>query len=115
MIIAKHFSLFLQQEFLDKYRLNDATFSDFICLEQPTFARSKMPTKRQAGGKSNKSGRSDEDLEIIREAKRKAKELKDAKIKDVKEKGKSYLYIRSQAIKYCTQANNTAVLSLMSG
>ena len=78
--------------------MKDKKFSDFICLDEPQFARSKVPVKKPVGGKgkTKKPRRSEEDLELIREAKRKAKELKEAKVKEVKskvEKGESVCFV----------------------
>ena len=82
----------LQQEYKDKYKLSDATFDKYICLEEPKFTHSKAPVKAAGGSKKKKNKRSDEEIELINQAKEKAKEAKEAKVKQSKEeklKGKT--------------------------
>lgn len=76
-----------QKEYLQKYDLEMAKFSDFICLSEPKFTHSKTPTKKQPGGKNKKSRRTDEDIELIREAKLRAKQVKEAKVREAKNQG----------------------------
>ena len=82
----------LQQEYKDKYKLSEATFDKYICLEEPKFTHSKAPVKAAGGSKKKKNKRSDEEIELINQAKEKAKEAKEAKVKQSKEeklKGKT--------------------------
>ena len=92
----------LQQEYKDKYKLSDATFDKYICLEEPKFTHSKAPVKAAGGSKKKKNKRSDEEIELINQAKEKAKEAKEAKVKQSKEeklKGKTeYECLNSVAV-----------------
>lgn len=71
---------------MEKYGLAETQFSDMISLEEPVFTRSKVPAKKQA--KMGKSGkRTAEEIELIREAKKKAQLAKSAQNKEAKAKG----------------------------
>lgn len=76
------FFFLLQQEHKDKFKLDEAKFSDFICLEEPKFTHSKAPVK--TGGKK-KNKRSEEEVEILNQARAKAKENKEAQLKQSKD------------------------------
>jgi len=79
----------LQKEVIDEYQLDGVKFSDHICLVEPKFPKSKTPAKRSSMGKGKSSRRTQEDLEIIREAKQMSKESSKNKQKDISTKGLS--------------------------
>lgn len=58
---------------MEKYELNETKFSDFVCLDEPQFTKTKVPVKK------SRNSRSAEDLELIKEAKLKARAEKEAK------------------------------------
>lgn len=63
----------LQEQYLDKYGIEESKFSDFVCLEEPRFEHSVVASKKQS---RSKGARTEEELELIREAKRKVREAR---------------------------------------